>query len=146
MSRDWFGDIRQMHAKYGFHGTVADFTPAMLNVLMEFRKNFLQEEFTEFMDAMDARDPEEVIDALIDMCVVAIGTLDLMGVNAHEAWDRVHAANMAKERGIKPNRPNPLGLPDLMKPKGWEAPTHEGNHGSMALALKEEAREADDSP
>ncbi len=38
---------------------------------------------------------------------------------------------MAKERGIKPGRPNPLGLPDLMKPEGWVAPSHEGNHGIM---------------
>ena len=35
------------------------------------------------------------------------------------------------EIGVKPERPNPLGLPDLIKPEGWEAPSHEGNHGKF---------------
>ncbi len=38
---------------------------------------------------------------------------------------------MAKERGIKPERPNPLGLPDLIKPAGWVAPSHADNHGLL---------------
>ena len=52
-----------------------------------------------------------------------------MGVNAHKAWDAVLNANMAKEVGVKESRPNPLGLPDLIKPEGWKAPSHEDNHG-----------------
>jgi len=39
---------------------------------------------------------------------------------------------MSKEVGIKASRPNPLGLPDLVKPEGWQAPSHEGNHGLVA--------------
>jgi fructose-1,6-bisphosphatase/inositol monophosphatase family enzyme len=77
-------------------------------------------------------DAEEIVDALIDLCVVAIGTLDAYGVNAYKAWDEVHAANMSKEVGIKASRPNPLGLPDLVKPEGWTAPSHKGNHGLVA--------------
>ena len=38
---------------------------------------------------------------------------------------------MAKQVGVKPGRPNPLGLPDLMKPEDWKAPSHEGNHGKL---------------
>jgi predicted HAD superfamily Cof-like phosphohydrolase len=75
---------------------------------------------------------EEIVDALIDLCVVAIGTLDAYGVNSYKAWDEVHAANMNKEVGIKESRPNPLGLPDLIKPEGWTAPSHAGNHGLIA--------------
>ena len=56
--------------------------------------------------------PEEMIDGLIDLCVIAIGTLDIAGVDADKAWEEVLEANMAKEVGIKPGRPNPLGLPD----------------------------------
>ena len=37
----------------------------------------------------------------------------------------------SKEVGRKETRPNPLGLPDLVKPEGWEAPSHEGNHGKL---------------
>jgi len=38
---------------------------------------------------------------------------------------------MNKRVGIKPERPNPLGLPDLIKPKGWKAPIHKTNHGKF---------------
>ena len=76
-------------------------------------------------------DAEEIVDGLIDLCVVAIGTLDALGVNSYDAWNRVLAANMAKQVGVKPSRPNPLGLPDLIKPEGWEAPSHAGNHGLL---------------
>ena len=80
---------------------------------------------------MVMEDNEEIVDGLIDLCVVAIGTLDAFGVDAHKAWDEVLKANMNKEVGEKPERPNPLGLPDLVKPKGWKAPSHEGNHGCL---------------
>jgi hypothetical protein len=75
-----------------------------------------------------------VVDAPIDLYVVAISTLDLFKVNAIRAWDGVHAAN--KEVGVKESRPNPLGLPDLIKPQGWVAPNHNGNHGLIDVALK----------
>jgi hypothetical protein len=44
-------------------------------------------------------------------------------------------ANMAKEVGRKESRPNPLGLPDLIKPEGWTAPSHEGNHGIISSSF-----------
>ena len=31
---------------------------------------------------------------------------------------------MRKEPGVKPNRPNPLGLPDFIKPDGWVGPNY----------------------
>jgi predicted HAD superfamily Cof-like phosphohydrolase len=92
----------------------------------------LQEELDEMKNASKNNDAEEIVDALIDLCVVAIGTLDAYGVNAYKAWDEVHAANMTKEVGVKASRPNPLGLPDLIKPEGWKAPSHQGNHGLVA--------------
>ena len=72
---------------------------------------------------------------MIDLCVVAIGTLDAYQVDCLEAWNRVLDANMAKEIGIKHSRPNPLGLPDLIKPEGWIAPTHADNVGLLAKAF-----------
>ena len=77
------------------------------------------------------KDNEEIVDGLIDLCVVAIGTLDAFDIDANKAWDAVLKANMKKEVGRKETRPNPLGLPDLVKPEGWEAPSHEGNHGKL---------------
>jgi hypothetical protein len=135
MSKDWASDIEDMHSHYGFHDRVKDMTRDQLRAMLEFRYRFLQEELKEMGDSIDTNDPEGVVDALIDLCVVAIGTLDLYEVNAHKAWDKVHSANMAKRIGIKASRPNPLGLPDLVKPEGWVGPDHSNNHGYLDEAL-----------
>lgn len=129
MSKDWVADIRNMHDHYDLTEVFEAFDDEKKKLFLEFRANFLQEELDELKANMD--NPEEVVDALIDLCVVAIGTLDTYGVDAHRAWDEVLTANMNKRVGIKEGRPNPLGLPDLMKPEGWKAPSHEGNHGRL---------------
>jgi predicted HAD superfamily Cof-like phosphohydrolase len=94
---------------------------------LQFRVRFLEEELNEIKTQLD--NPDEVVDGLIDLCVVAIGTLDAFGVDAEKAWNAVHKANMSKVLGVKKERPNPLGLPDLAKPEGWKSPSHVGNHG-----------------
>ena len=135
MSRVWYWDIEDMHSKYGVHDWVREKVEAAdkesLKKFLEFRIKFLEEELAETKKAVEEGDAEEIVDGLIDLCVVAIGTLDAFGVNAKTAWDNVHAANMNKEVGVKESRPNPLGLPDLIKPEGWIAPSHEGNHGLL---------------
>lgn len=128
VDKPWWMDNYEMHDKFGFHEAVGKMDGTMLRKMLKFRLDFLQEELNE---AKNAKSAEDIVDAMIDLCVVAIGTLDAFDVDAQEAWSRVHTANMAKERGIKPERPNPLGLPDLIKPKGWVAPSHEDNHGVL---------------
>lgn len=128
MSKDWVRDIETMHGKYQTHHAMVKMDADKLKKFLEFRINFLQEEMDELKNAEGA---EDVVDALIDLCVVAIGTLDCFEVDSHVAWDRVLEANMNKEVGVKSTRPNPLGLPDLVKPDGWVAPSHEGNHGRL---------------
>jgi NTP pyrophosphatase (non-canonical NTP hydrolase) len=135
MSKNWAADIHDMHTKYGVAEWVKA-NPDKLEQLLHFRIAFLKEEFDETFKAVGERDPEEIVDGLIDLCVVAIGTLDSFGVDAERAWDEVLKANMSKEVGIKPERSNPLGLPDLIKPEGWTAPSHEGNHGILTDTLK----------
>lgn len=130
MSRIWYWDIEDMHAKYGVNEKVREFDADKLKQFLEFRVKFLEEELNELKDNMN--NPEEIVDALIDLCVVAIGTLDAFDVDAHKAWNVVHQANMNKQVGVKESRPNPLGLPDLIKPVGWTAPSHEGNHGLLS--------------
>lgn len=137
MSDFWPNDILAMHEKFGFHDAVEKMDKATLRALLEFRIRFLQEELDEMKSAESA---EDVVDALIDLCVVALGTLDLYQVDAFEAWDEVDHANMQKEVGIKESRPNPLGLPDLVKPQGWVAPSHEGNHGLLARVFEEDTK------
>jgi predicted HAD superfamily Cof-like phosphohydrolase len=132
---DWSKDIADMHSKYGVNNWVYEkFTKddlEKLTAFLEFRMSFLDEELAETKLAVKNKDPEEIVDGLIDLCVVAIGTLDAFGVNANTAWNCVHEANMAKTVGVKASRPNALGLPDLIKPDGWTAPSHLGNHGLL---------------
>jgi hypothetical protein len=134
MSNNWAHDIMIMHEKYGVFDKVQAFDKEKLNKFLEFRIKFLEEEMNELSTAENA---DDVVDALIDLCVVAIGTLDLFDVDARLAWDRVHEANMNKRVGIKESRPNPLGLPDLVKPEGWTAPSHKDNVGLLGILFDE---------
>lgn len=135
MSRDWVSDINDMQTKFGFYGKVREMDPGRLFDFLNFRNSCVMEEAIELDKAAALGDSDGTVDALIDGCVFAIGTLLLFGVDPYSAWDRVHAANMNKEAGIKPERPNPFGLPDLIKPPGWTAPTHEGNLGLFPKAF-----------
>ena len=134
MSINWAHDIMVMHEKYGVFDKIQAFDKEKLNKFLEFRIKFLEEEMNELSTAETA---DDVVDALIDLCVVAIGTLDLFDVDARLAWDRVHEANMNKLVGIKESRPNPLGLPDLIKPEGWTAPSHKDNVGLLGSIFDE---------
>jgi hypothetical protein len=140
MSTDWFTDIKNMHAHYGVHDVVDALDNEKLSIFRDMRIAQLSEELSEFKDAKTA---EEAVDALIDLCVFAIGTLDLYGVDAHRAWNEVLLANMRKVVGVKTStsgdknreersRLGSLGLPDLIKMKDWKAPDHTGNHGLFA--------------
>ena len=130
MSKDWVQDIHLMQGKYLTRQWVEN-NPEKLKKFLEFRVDFLNEELEETRKAVAENDAEEIVDGLIDLCVVAIGTLDAFGVNPYTAWDQVLKANMNKEVGEKPSRPNPLGVPDLIKPFNWYPPTHQGNHGKF---------------
>ena len=134
MSKDWVKDMNDMASKYKIHDAVNNMDQTQLRAFLRFRINFLQEELDEMKSASANGmpvDKEETVDALIDLCVVAIGTLDLFGIDAYKAWDEVLKSNMNKEVGVKDTRPNPMGLPDLIKPEGWKAPDHKGNYGKL---------------
>ena len=134
MSINWAEDMNRMHKKYGVHEAIEKLDRKELRAYLSFRVRFLQEELDELKKAtqpMVPIDAEETVDALIDLCVVAIGTLDAFGVNAYEAWNQVLAANLNKQVGIKESRPNPYGQPDLIKPEGWTPPDHSGNYGKI---------------
>ena len=134
MSKDWCHDIAMMHEHYGVNKVVDKMDPETLRKFLDFRVKFLQEELDELNNADN---PEDIVDALIDLCVVAIGTLDSFDVNPYVAWDAVLKANMAKKIGVKESRPNPLGLPDLIKPEGWVAPEHKDNIGLVSKLFKD---------
>ena len=131
MSKNWVKDIHDMQTKYGTRAWMETATQEQKKRYLEFRIDFLREELDETETALINMDAEEIVDGLIDLCVVAIGTLDAFGVDPYVAWNEVLKANMNKHVGVKPERPNPRGLPDLIKPDNWEAPNHNGNHGKL---------------
>lgn len=133
-------DMRYMHDKYGVHAAIAKLSKDQLKTFLEFRLNFLQEELDEGRKALATENAEEIVDSMIDLIVVALGTLDLFDVDCAKAWREVLTANLNKEVGIKPGRPNPLGLPDLVKPEGWVAPSHAGNHGILTSLFTDETK------
>jgi predicted HAD superfamily Cof-like phosphohydrolase len=139
MGGDWVLDIYDMHTKFGVREVVEKIAaedPAKLKTYLKFRLDMLQEELNEAQKAFAEADSDGIVDAIIDLSVFAIGTLDAFNVDAYEAWDRVYEANMAKEPGVKASRPNPFGFPDLIKPEGWTAPTHEDNVGLLPKAFE----------
>jgi hypothetical protein len=155
MSADMAHDMYIMHNKFGAHDWFEKnkHDKELMSKFLTFRLNMCLEELLETATASGVTlendedgfvfrgdntngDPEEIVDGLIDLCVFALGTLDVFGIDTKAAWDNVYKANMNKNVGVKAGRPNPFGLPDLIKPDGWTAPSHEGNHGNLDKALK----------
>ena len=138
----WTNDINMMHQKYQSLDWVkkkySEGDMESLRKFLEFRLAFLEEEMAEIRKAHAEGNAEELVDGLVDLCVIAIGTMDLFEVNGEKAWDEVYRANMAKEVGVKATRPNPLGLPDLIKPADWRGPSHKWNTGILDKAMKSE--------
>lgn len=134
MSADMAHDMYMMHNKFGVHEWFEKnkHDKDLMRKFLAFRLMMQYEELGETLNAAFVNsDAEEVVDGLIDSIVFSIGTLDIMGVDVKDAWDRVYEANTSKEVGVKPGRPNKFGLPDLYKPAGWRAPNHSGNHGKL---------------
>jgi len=132
-------DMHMMHQYYGVNDAVENLSAADLASFIKFRYDFLQEEVNEGKAAIIERNSEEIVDSLIDIIVVAVGTLDLLQVDFQKAWFEVLQANMNKHVGIKEGRPNPLSLPDLIKPEDWTPPDHAGNHGLIEKAFADHA-------
>ena len=124
-------DIEHIHDKFKVHKALSSLSDEMLREFLEFRVGCIREELEETEAAVFRKDAEEVVDGLVDILVFTLGTLDLFGVDADKAWKEVMNANINKEIGIKPGRPNPYGLPDLVKPDGWRGPSHTFNHGTI---------------
>ena len=134
MTDNLIRDISELHAVKGHSEKHRAMDQSQLVAFFKFRKEFLAEELTELEDAKSA---DDVVDALIDLLVVAIGTLDSFGVDGQKAWDEVHTKNMQKHAGSNPSRPNEFGLPDLIKPPGWKPPSHKGNCGRFIEIFEE---------
>jgi predicted HAD superfamily Cof-like phosphohydrolase len=131
VTTDVFKDLRDFHDRMNFTQAFEAMNEVDRVRFLNFRIAFLKEELGELQLAYETGDNPEIVDALVDLAVVALGTLDAMGVDGARAWREVMRANNQKLPGIKRGRPNPLKLPDLVKPDGWKAPDHSSNTGRL---------------
>ena len=134
--------VNEMHSKFGFHQVVEKMDEETFWNFIKFRVDVqMREELEEILEAIENRDAEELFDGLIDIDVFQKGTVDfVVSYDSYlEGYRRVMEANLAKKTGIKPGRPNPWGFPDLIKPEGWTAPTHEGLFDEISLRMTEDA-------
>jgi predicted HAD superfamily Cof-like phosphohydrolase len=82
----------------------------------ELRVRLIQEEATEFAEAVRDRDLPEMVDALCDLLYVTYGAAVALGVDLEPFFDEVHASNMAKVGGSRREDGK------WMKPAGWQPP------------------------
>lgn len=113
-----FERVKAFHRKFGLHPLGSEFTPEVV----EYRVDFLKEELKELIVAYAKDDKEGVLDALVDLVYVAMGTADLHGYDFDEAFRRVHAANMQKQRAGTAEHSKRRTALDVIKPAGWQAP------------------------
>lgn len=126
-----FKDLNHMHSKFQQKQVVENMDKETLLEFLKFRASMIQEELDELNTAIENMDLENIVDSLIDGIVFSVGTLDLFKVDGQKAWDEVMRSNLKKKTGVKAERPNKWGFPDLVKPEGWEAPSHKFNYGLL---------------
>jgi len=117
-------DIKKMHDKFQVTTFIENNkdNPKILKRYLKFRLDFIKEELDETFDAYFAKDDIEVLDGLVDILVVTLGTLDAFKCKTPEAWNNVFNSNMTKHPGVNENRPNTFSLPDMMKGKTYIKP------------------------
>lgn len=129
-------DVEEFHKKFRLE---YDGKPRHLPAdLRRFRLRFLNEELHEYIEAglnldsaIKAGDDAEIthwleqqLDALMDLCYVAIGTGYLQGFDMSTAWIRIQRANMAKVRAEHASQSKRGSHYDVIKPDGWTPPDH----------------------
>lgn len=83
--------------------------------------DLINEEVSELIEARNANDKIEMLDALIDIIIVAIGAGHSLGFDLSGAWNEVMKTNFAK---IDPITDKVKKREDgkVLKPEGWQAP------------------------
>jgi predicted HAD superfamily Cof-like phosphohydrolase len=102
--------------------TASGQTDAPNKKLSKLYLSLIKEEYKELRDAVKAKDEVEILDALIDILVVTIGTAHAMGYDAEGAWNEVMKTNFAKidpETGAVRRRAEDG---KILKPEGWKEP------------------------
>lgn len=104
----------------GYSGPVREMPASVASL----RKKLLLEELTELVTAIDAGDPEEILDAYVDLQYVLSGSVNASGMRDvfDEAFLRVHRANMKKVLVASRHKSKRNSVHDIVKPEGWVKP------------------------
>jgi predicted HAD superfamily Cof-like phosphohydrolase len=84
-------------------------------------KGLIDEEYAEFIEAWDANDDVEKIDACFDMMWVIVGYMKSRGWDCEGIWDEGAKSNLAKidpTTGLVRRREDGK----ILKPEGWKPP------------------------
>jgi hypothetical protein len=130
-------DIKEMHNKFQvteFINNNSD-NKLLLQKFLKFRLDFIKEELDETFDAYFNRNDVEVLDGLIDILVVTLGTLDVFKCDTPKAWENIHNSNMSKTPGVNLTRPNNFSLPDMVKGKNFKKPDIKNYTGLLKQIL-----------
>jgi len=114
-----YKDIDAFHKKFKFNQGKG--IKSMNYNFGNWRVDFIMEEIAELTEALDNKDDVEILDALVDICYVAMGTAWLMGLPFEEAWKEVQRSNMEKIRQASDRSEF-----DVVKPEGWKKPDIKG--------------------
>lgn len=118
-------DVREFHEaitsadpKFG----IPECTGAAGLVRAVMRHRLLRQEYHEYQDANLAGNRTEVLDALVDIIYIAVGTalIQFGGARFERAWDAVHRSNMAKR--WTDGTFHLLEDGTILKPPDWVAP------------------------
>mgnify|MGYP003139862200 FL=1 len=107
-------DIEEFHKKFDLprrHGIKNN------KDIVDFRIKFLEEELRELKEGVEDNDDAKILDSLVDIVYVAIGTAYIFDYPFWVAWKEVQDANMKKER-----KESARSKFDVTKPKGWKHP------------------------
>jgi predicted HAD superfamily Cof-like phosphohydrolase len=128
MSFDPLGDIEDFHVRFGLQQNnaivpVGEERDHISPEEWDLRIRRLVDEVVETQVAHEENDDEEILDGLVDLMYIALGTAYRRGWDFAEAWKRVHVKNMLKERGAQ--HTSQYGSTyDIVKPEGWTPPSH----------------------
>jgi len=109
--------VKRMHVNFGIN---YDGEPRHLETdEKEFRLVCLREEVAEYEEAETLADE---LDAIIDLIVFALGTLERHGFPFFRPFMKVMEANLRKKVAKNASASKRNFSIDLVKPEGWEAP------------------------
>ena len=118
MRQNLFEMVEQFHKYFGLEVIGKNLPVDVAN----YRVGFLQEELDEIKKGYQDGNNEEVLDGLVDLVYVALGTAYFHGFDFNEAFRRVHVANLNKQRASDSTESKRGSSLDLVKPEGWEKP------------------------